>query len=153
MRDFEKISYEQFCKDVKEDKNLYDSYKLPSRNSKKAAGYDFHLIEDIEIKPGDIIKIPTGIKSYFEDDEVLMLIVRSSTGFKYNIRMVNQVGIIDADYYNNRDNEGHIFIKLQNEGKQTVEFKAGDYLVQGVFLKYLTTGSDAENNIERRAKY
>ena len=153
MRDFEKISYEQFCKDVKEDKDLYDSYKLPSRNSKKAAGYDFYLIEDIEMKPGDIIKIPTGVKSYFEDDEVLMLFVRSSTGFKYNIRMVNQVGIIDADYYNNRDNEGHMFIKLQNEGNQTVKFKAGDYLVQGVFLKYLTTDSDIENGIERRTEY
>ena len=153
MRDFEKISFEQFKKDIKDDKELYDSYKLPSRNSKKAAGYDFYLIEDIEMKPGDIVKIPTGVKSYFEEDEVLMIFVRSSTGFKYNIRMVNQVGIIDADYYNNRDNEGHMYIKLQNEGDKTVSFKAGDHLAQGVFLKYLTTDSDVKNDIERRTDY
>ena len=153
MRDFEKISFNQFKKDIKDDKNLYNCYKLPSRNSKNAAGYDFYLIEDIEMNPGDIVKIPTGVKSYFEDDEVLMIFVRSSTGFKYNIRMVNQVGIIDADYYNNRDNEGHIFIKLQNEGDKKVSFKAGDHLAQGVFLKYLTTDSDTNNNIERRAEY
>lgn len=153
MRDFEKISFKQFSKDVKDDKELYRNYKLPSRNSNKAAGYDFYLIEDIEMKPGDIVKISTGIKAHFEEDEVLMIFVRSSTGFKYNIRLVNQVGIIDADYYNNRDNEGHIFIKLQNEGDKTVSFKKGDHLAQGVFLKYLLTDSDDNNNVERRSSY
>ncbi|MBP3841276.1 MAG: hypothetical protein IK997_04010 [Bacilli bacterium] len=153
MRDFEKISFKQFSKDVKDDKELYRNYKLPSRNSNKAAGYDFYLIEDIEMKPGDIVKISTGIKAHFEEDEVLMIFVRSSTGFKYNIRLVNQVGIIDADYYNNRDNEGHIFIKLQNEGDKTVSFKKGDHLAQGVFLKYLLTDSDNNNNVERRSSY
>ena len=153
MRDFEKISFKQFSKDVKDDKELYRNYKLPSRNSNKAAGYDFYLIEDIEMKPGDIVKISTGIKAHFEEDEVLMIFVRSSTGFKYNIRLVNQVGIIDADYYNNRDNEGHIFIKLQNEGDKTVSFKKGDHLAQGVFLKYLLTDSDNNNNVEIRSSY
>ena len=153
MRDFEKISFKQFSKDVKDDKELYRNYKLPSRNSNKAAGYDFYLIEDIEMKPGDIVKISTGIKAHFEEDEVLMIFVRSSTGFKYNIRLVNQVGIIDADYYNNRDNEGHIFIKLQNEGDKTVSFKKGDHLAQGVLLKYFLTDSDDNNNVERRSSY
>lgn len=146
MRDFEKISFEQFCKDVKDDKVLYESYKLPSRSSSKTAGYDFYLIEDVTLNPGEIVKIPTGIKAYYEDDEVLLLIVRSSTGFKYNIRLVNQVGVIDADYYNNSSNEGHMFVKLQNESNETYTFKAGDKLVQGVFMKYLTTVSD--NNLE-----
>ena len=153
MRGFEKISFKQFSKDIKDDKELYENYKLPSRNSKKAAGYDFYLIEDIEMKPGDIVKIPTGVKSYFEDDEVLMIFVRSSTGFKYNIRMVNQVGIIDADYYNNKDNEGHMYIKLQNEGDKTVSFKKGDHLAQGIFMKYLTTDDDEGNDKERRTSY
>lgn len=149
MRDFEKISFEQFCKDIKEDKELYDSYKLPSRSSSKTAGYDFYLIEDVTLNPGEIVKIPSGIKAYFEDDEVLLLIVRSSTGFKYNIRLVNQVGVIDADYYNNSSNEGHMFVKLQNESNETYTFKAGDKLVQGVFMKYLTTDSDNNLELER----
>ena len=147
MRDFEKISFEQFCKDVKDDKELYESYKLPSRSSSKTAGYDFYLLEDVTLHPGEIVKIPTGIKSYYEDDEVLLLIVRSSTGFKYNIRLVNQVGVIDSDYYNNSSNEGHLFTKVQNESNETYTFKAGDSLVQGVFMKYLTTVSD--NNLEK----
>lgn len=153
MRDFEKISFEQFCKDVCNDKCLYDNYKLPVRDSKLTAGYDIYLLEDLEIKPNEIIKLPTGIKSYFQDDEVLMIVVRSSMGFKYNVRLVNQVGIIDADYYNNQNNEGHIFIKFQNEGTETVKFKAGEAIAQGIFLKYLTTKSDIDLGLERSSDY
>ena len=153
MRDFEKISFEQFRKDICGDKKLYDSYKLPIRGSVAAAGYDFVLINDLKIVPNQIVKIPTGVKSYFENDEVLLLIVRSSIGFKYNIRLVNQVGVIDADYYDNKDNEGHIFAKIQNEGTETVEFKAGDAVVQGIFLKYLKTKSDNNLKIDRRSNY
>ena len=153
MRDFEKISFEQFKKDIGDNKELYNSYKLPSRNSTNAAGYDFYLIKDIEIKPNEIIKIPTGIKAYFQPDEVLFIIVRSSTGFKYNIRLVNQVGVIDADYYNNKDNEGHIFIKIQNEGTQTIKFNAGDHLAQGIFINFLKAKSDKNIESERTSNY
>ena len=151
MRDFEKISFEEFKKDVKDDKELYDNYELPYRSSSSTAGYDFVLIEDVNMKPGEIIKIPTGIKARFQDDEVLFLIVRSGTGFKYNIRLVNQVAVIDADYYNNPDNEGHIYIKLQNESDKELSFKKGDRLVQGVFLKYLVTDSDNNLHKERHS--
>ena len=147
MRDFEKISFKQFCKDVKEDIELYNKYKLPIRDSIASAGYDILLLEDIELKPNEIIKIPTGIKAYFENDEVLLLVVRSSMGFKFNVRLVN------ADYYNNKDNEGHIFIKIQNEGKETVKFKAGEAIAQGIFLKYLATKSDKNLGIERSSDY
>ena len=135
MREFEKISFKQFCKDVKKDRELYNKYKTPERDSISSAGYDIALLEDIELKPNETIKIPTGIKAYFENDEVLILVVRSSMGFKFNVRLVNQIGIVDADYYNNKDNEGHIFIKIQNEGKETVKFKAGEAVAQGIFLK------------------
>lgn len=153
MRDFEKISFDEFKKDVADDKELYDSFKLPSRDSSKTAGYDIYLLDDLVIKPGEIKKIPTGIKSFFADDEVLFLIVRSSTGFKYNMRLCNQVGVIDSDYYNNKDNEGHIWIKLQNEGEKEVTIKKGEAVVQGIFMKYLTTDSDRNLDIERTSKY
>lgn len=153
MRDFEKISFEQFCKDVNENKELYKNYKLPTRDSKLTAGYDIYLLEDLELKPNEIVKIPTGIKSYFEEDEVLLIVVRSSTGFKHNIRLVNQVGVIDADYYDNKSNEGHIFIKIQNEGNKTVHFKSGEAIVQGIFIKYLITKSDIELGVKRKSEY
>lgn len=153
MRDFEKISFEQFKKDVSNDENLYRKIKIPQRDSNSTAGYDIYLLNDIEIKPNEILKIPTGLKCYFEKDEVLLLIVRSSMGFKYNIRLCNQVGVIDSDYYNNDDNEGHIWIKIQNEGNSIINIKAGEAIVQGIFLKYLTTKSDKTLNQTRRSDY
>ena len=74
-------------------------------------------------------------------------------GFKYNIRLCNQVGVIDADYYDNKDNEGHIWIKIQNEGDKEVSFNKGDAIVQGIFFKYLTTESDETLKQERRSDY
>lgn len=153
MRDFEKISFEQFKKDVCDDKELYDSIKLPIRDSKKSAGYDIYLLEDLELKPNECVKLPTGIKAHFNDDEVLLIFVRSSMGFYYNLRLADQVGIIDADYYNNTNNEGHIFLKVQNEGEKTIRLKAGEGIVQGIFLKYLTTESNRELGIERESNY
>ena len=153
MRDFEKISFEQFKKDIKDDINLYNEYRLPCRSSRKTAGYDFILIEDVEIAPGQILKIPTGIKSRFEDDEILLLAVRSGTGIKYNIRLCNQIGIIDADYYNNESNEGHMWFKIQNEGDKVVKFSKGGAIIQGVFLKYLTTDSDNRLDKKRTSDY
>lgn len=153
MRDFEKISFEQFKKDIADDRDLYNEYKLPQRDSDSTAGYDIYLLEDLVIEPNEIKKIPTGIKSFFGKDEVLFLIVRSSTGFKYNIRLCNQVGVIDADYYNNKNNEGHMWIKIQNEGNQRVIIPRGESIVQGIFLNYLTTRSDRNIELERTSDY
>ena len=149
MRDFEKISFEQFCKDVCNDKKLYDNYKLPVRDSKLTAGYDIYLLQDLELKPNEIIKLPTGIKAYFQDDEVLLIVVRSSAGFKYNIRLVNQVGVIDADYFDNKDNEGHFKVKLTNNGKEDFVINRNDRVAQGVFMKYLTIDDEEEVTNER----
>ena len=148
MRKFEKISFEQFKKDIKDDKELYESYNLPKRSTKNSAGYDFEALYDYTLKPGEIMKIPTGIKVIMESDDVLFLIDRSSMGFKYNIRMCNQVGVIDADYYNS-DNEGHMWIKIQNEGDKDYIVKKGDSMIQGIFIKYLKTDDDIESNVER----
>jgi len=148
MRKFEKISFEQFKKDIKDDKELYASYSLPKRSTKNSAGYDFEALYDYTLKPGEIMKIPTGVKVVMESDDVLFLIDRSSMGFKYNVRMCNQVGVIDADYYNS-DNEGHMWIKIQNEGDKDYIVKKGDAMIQGIFIKYLKTDDDIESNVER----
>ncbi len=153
MRDFVKISFEQFKKDVSNSYELYESIKIPQRDSNATAGYDIYLLNDITLKSGETIKLPTGLKCIFEKDEVLLLIVRSSMGFKYNIILCNQVGVIDSDYYNNQDNEGHIWIKIQNESTEDVKFNKGDAVVQGIFFKYLTTKSDTTLNQERRSDY
>ena len=153
MRKFEKISFNQFKKDIKDDIELYQSYSIPKRKTKYAAGYDFYALEDFILKPNEIKKIPTGIKADMNNDEVLFLIVRSSQGFKYNVRMCNQVGVIDKDYYNNKDNEGHIFIKIQNEGDKEYVVKKGDGIIQGIFMKYLLVDNEEKTFKERKSDY
>ena len=141
-RYFEKISFEQFSNDICNDRILYDNYELPIRKTKYSAGYDFIAIRNFVIKPGEIIKIPTGYKAKFLSDEVLMIVVRSSMGFKYNVRMCNQVGIIESDYYNNSSNDGHIWVALQNEGDKDFIIRKGDSYAQGIFTKFLTCGDN-----------
>lgn len=140
MRNFEKISFEQFKKDIKDDKKLYEEYLLPERKTEKSAGYDFLAIEDIVIKKGEVKKIPMGVKASMNDNEVLLIVVRSSMGIKHGLRLCNQVGVVDADYYNNEDNEGHMFAFLKNEGDKDVLIEKHKGYVQGIFMNYLTAG-------------
>lgn len=141
MRKFERISEKEFLKDVSN--GNYEDILLPKRSTKNSVGYDFYSLYDITIKPNEIVKIPTGIKVCMNENEFLGIFIRSSLGFKYNIRMCNQVGIIDADYYNNKDNEGHIFVCLQNHGDKDFVIKKGDRFVQGIFMPFLITDDDS----------
>ncbi|MBQ8871162.1 MAG: hypothetical protein IJ018_00255 [Bacilli bacterium] len=149
MRKFEKISFKQFKKDIIDSKETYNSYNLPVRHTNCSAGYDFESILSFELQPGEIKKIPTGIKVQMNQDEMLMIVVRSSTGFKYNVRMCNQVGIIESDYYNNSSNEGHMWIALQNEGTEVFKVEAGDRIAQGIFVKFLTVDEEEKIDNER----
>lgn len=141
MRKFERISFTQFTKDALS--GSYADIKLPERKTSKSAGYDFISFMDVVIKPNEMVKIPTGIKVCLEEFEFLAIFVRSSMGFKYNVRMCNQVGIIDGDYYNNIDNEGHIWIKLQNHGDKEYVIKKGDAFAQGIIMKYYICDDDS----------
>ncbi len=148
-RRFEKISFSQFKKDIEDNNEMYLEYNLPRRKTKHSAGYDFMAIRDIVIKPLATIKIGTGIKVKMEEDEMLLLLVRSSMGFKYNVRLCNQVGVIESDYYNNISNEGHIWVKIQNHGSKDFIVKKGDSYLQGIFTKFLTVDNEENNQKER----
>ncbi len=141
-RFFEKISLEQFKKDICDDESLYNAYDIPRRTTKSSAGYDFEAIRDFVLKPGETIKIPLGIKASMNSNEVLFILVRSSQGFKYNVRMCNQVGVIDADYYNNSDNEGHIWLRLHNHGDKDYVVSKGDKICQGIFMPFLVVDGE-----------
>ena len=148
---FSKISEEQFNKDWNETfENVpafYNQIKLPNRATTGSAGYDFFSPLTFDLKPGETIKIPTGIRVYILPDWVLMLFPRSSYGFKYRLRLENTVAIIDSDYYNAK-NEGHIFAKLTNCGNKTLHVNKGDAFMQGVFIPYGITTDD--NTTEQR---
>ncbi|HHU55163.1 MAG TPA: dUTP diphosphatase [Acholeplasmataceae bacterium] len=122
---------------------------IPKRSTSGSAGYDFYLPENITINPNEIKVVDTYIKAYMENDEFLAIFIRSSMGIKKGLRVVNSVGIIDSDYYNNPENGGHIKIALKNESSETINLEAGERIAQGIFLKYLTVDNDAATNIRQ----
>ena len=149
---FEKVSLKQFSADwkdtfgdVTEEKiqEIYDQIRLPRRATAGSAGSDFFAPVDVQLAPGETIKIPTGIRAQMEQEWVLKVYPRSGLGFKYRLQMNNTVGIIDSDYFYS-DNEGHIFMKIMNDGREgkTVELKAGEGFAQGIFLEYGVTVDD-----------
>ena len=153
---FEKVSWKQFQKDyvdtfgedttidMDDVKNTYDNIQIPVRATSGSAGYDFKSPINFKLKPGSTIKIPTGIRVKIDDGWVLKCYPRSGLGFKYKMRMANVVPIIDSDYYYS-DNEGHIFLKLSNEGEKDISINSGDKIIQGVFVPYGITYDDCVN--------
>ena len=147
---FEKVSTERFlndsvdiCSVLELAKDAYENIKLPKRATKGSAGYDFYAPFDFTLKPGETIKIPTGIRCKMENGWVLKIYPRSGLGFKYRLQLNNTVGIIDSDYYYS-DNEGHIMIKVTNDSNEnkTVEVKKGQGFAQGIFVEFGITYDD-----------
>jgi dUTP pyrophosphatase len=86
--------------------------------------------------------VSTGVKCYLEEGYYLELSVRSSTPLKYWIILANSVGIIDADYADNPDNEGEIFFQIINLSPFPIQLKKGDIIGQGIIKKYELTDDD-----------
>lgn len=150
---FEKVSFPQFEKDLKdafpglseaEIKARYDRIKLPERATAGSAGYDFFATSDFTLKPGETIKILTGIRARINDGYALLIYPRSGLGFKYRLQLNNTVGVIDSDYYD-AENEGHIQIKITNDSNESkiLEVKEGTAFAQGIFTPFGITLDDA----------
>ncbi len=154
---FHKVSIEQFMQAVKEEfpqysaseiREIYESIKLPKRATRGSAGYDFYAPFALSLKPGESVKIPTGIRAEMEEDWVLKLYPRSGLGFKYRLQLNNTVGIIDSDYFGS-DNEGHIMAKITNDSREnrTLALGSGMGFMQGIFLEYGVTVDDDADEI------
>ena len=145
---------------------------IPIRKTANSAGYDFYVSQDIIIPPhltelgkfkekdfvisktlNEMTKftkekgikptlVPTGIKAKLDSDTYLELSVRSSCPLKHWLILANGVGIIDADYYNNADNEGHIYFQIINLSPFSIILKKGDCIGQGIIKPYLKTEDD-----------
>ncbi len=121
--------------------------RLPERKTAQSAGYDIEAAASVTLLPGKVTIVPTGLKAYMQSDEYLALFVRSGIAIKRGLMLVNGTGIIDADYYNNADNEGHIMVALYNTTDASVSIEKGDRVAQGIFLKYLTVDDDVASGV------
>lgn len=118
----------------------------PARKTKFSAGYDLCAAENILIPPGETVLIPTGVRAFMNEDECLLIQLRSSVGLRRGLIQPNAPAVIDADYVNVRSddqfNEGHIHVAVWNRTDKYVRIKKGERIAQGVFVKYLTTDDD-----------
>ena len=150
MNQFYKVSEEQLRRDwanlkwpMSGENSLEDAvFKMPKRATQYSAGYDIFSPINLLLRAGASMTIPTGMKIKLEPYHFLMLVPRSGLGFKYQIGLANTVGIIDSDYYNNRDNEGHILVKLVNNGEKDCRIYAGKAICQGIIFPYILTSDD-----------
>lgn len=115
--------------------------KLPTRSDSRSAGYDFYSPVNITIMPNESKLFFTDVKACMNEDEVLMLYVRSSMG-KIPVVIANGTGIIDSSYFSNPSNDGNIGFRLLNLGDEPYVINVGDRIGQGVFSKYLITDDD-----------
>ena len=115
--------------------------KLPERQTKSSAGYDFYVIEDVEIPAYGMVMLPTNVKAYMQDDEVLMLYARSSLAIKRGLILQNTTGIIDADFF-----PLEIKIALKNTTDKPVKLLKNERCAQGIFLKYLISDNGNLDN-------
>lgn len=153
---FQKVSFQQFhtaMYDIfgasKEDaKVIYDGIQLPKRATTGSAGYDFKSPISFQLAPGASMKIPTGIRVSIANGWWLCCVPRSSLGFKYRMQLDNTVGVIDSDYFHS-DNEGHIFVKVTNDGHdgKTLSVNMGNSFMQGIFLPYAITYDDTVTTV------
>lgn len=89
--------------------------------------------------------VKTGVKAYMGEDEVLKIYNRSSNPLKRFLLLANGVGIIDSDYYNNPDNDGHIMVQFINFGIFPKQIRKGDKIAQGIFMPYLKADNDVSD--------
>ena len=117
--------------------------ELQQRKTGSSAGYDIEAAAEVSLAPRQVAIIPTGLKAYMLPDEYLGVHIRSGLSIKKQLSLINGQGIIDADYYNNPDNEGHIMLAIFNHSEVPVKIEKGMRIAQGIFYKYLTADGDA----------
>nr|DAX55513.1 MAG TPA: deoxyuridine 5'-triphosphate nucleotidohydrolase [Caudoviricetes sp.] len=115
--------------------------ELPIKATVHSAGVDFIASSDITIPAfrfkGKATLVPTGVKAFMQNDEYLQIFARSSIPVNLGLIMSNGVGIVDADYYNNEKNEGHIMIEFNNLTNEHITIEKGTRIAQGIFNKVL----------------
>jgi len=120
---------------------------MPQRKTVHSAGYDIAALDDVVLLPGQVTLIATGLKAYMKEDEYLGIHIRSGLAVKHRLSLINSQGVIDADYYNNTSNEGHIMLAVYNHGSDAVPISRNTRVAQGIFYKFLCADDDENQTI------
>jgi dUTP pyrophosphatase len=125
---------------------IAEEIRLPERSTLNSAGYDFFAVEDAVFPAKKLTRVMTGVKCELMPDMVLILANRSSNPSKKGLILANGVGVIDADYYGNPDNDGEMGFEFYNILDEDVVIKKGEKLGQGIILNFIKTENDHMSN-------
>ena len=149
----EECYFEVVKPEILDEVGLYkDDVVLPRIATAGSCGADFFAPYAFSLKPGEEIKIATGVKAHCHKFTRLSIVPKSGLGFKYYTRLANTIGTVDADYYGNPGNDGCIFIKLRNEGDKELSIAKGEAFCQGIFEPFIPPKMTAEEKEQSSAK-
>lgn len=148
---FTQLTNENLLKSIELRKAQYDDFRAYI-NSEIPMGLADVAAFTKEMK-SKVTLVPTGIKCKLPEDHYLQLSVRSSLPLKHWLILANGVGVIDADYYNNPDNEGHIYFQIINLLPVPIIIKKGECFGQGIILPYCVVEDDTGNDNAREGGF
>ena len=117
---------------------------LPTRGTKKAMAYDLYANDNYNVLPNQIAKIWTDCKAYMQDDEGLVINIRSSMGGKFMLTTMQ--GYVDCDYYSNENNDGNTGVFLKNITDKPILIPRGERIGQAMFINYLVADNGNTDN-------
>lgn len=114
-------------------KKLNSKAITPKRSSEYSAGMDLYacIENDIIIRPGETVKIGTGIAFELPKNTFGAIFARSGLATKHGIAPANKVGVCDEDY------RGEYIVPLHNHSCNPIIIKPGDRIAQLVIIPYI----------------
>ncbi|MPM62935.1 Deoxyuridine 5'-triphosphate nucleotidohydrolase [bioreactor metagenome] len=128
---------------------LQAGVELPQRKTANSAGYDIAAAETVTLSPNGVTLVPTGLKARIPSNEYLGIYIRSGLSIRKKLGLINGQGIIDSDYYNNHDNEGHIMVAIFNYNDYPVLIEKGERIAQGIFYEYRKVDNEEQSSTVR----
>lgn len=115
---------------IKKVKNKSPEGTIPIYATTGSAGADLFacLENDMVIKPGERVRIPTGIAIELPEGIAALVFARSGLADKKGLALSNGVGVIDSDF------RGEIMVLMVNLGQEDIIVRHGERIAQVVFI-------------------
>ena len=111
-------------------KKLHPNFKMPTRGTEHAGGFDLYMPEAGVLMPGATYgqMVPLGFAAEIPVGFVALLLPRSGAGAKHGVSLNNTVGVIDADY------RGEWMACLRMKNGLPHRWEAGERLLQFILV-------------------
>jgi dUTP pyrophosphatase len=124
-------------------------WPLPEYATASSAALDLRAALDapLQLAPGDVALVPSGLAIHIDDPGVCALVLpRSGLGHKHGIVLGNGTGLIDADY------QGPLLISVWNRGEAEFAIEPGDRIAQLLLVPIVRAALQVVDTFEPSAR-